>query len=142
MRSNIDWNEIVPRLKKPLRDTLMLEAVLMLTDGAKDREPKRDIRISGPVRRGERSWLQDGDGKQLNMAGRYYRINRKAAAQPTRGKIGEVWKKVMECKNDFISYEGLATICTGQKAAVSATICQLWARRHIDVDTKKVVQAI
>lgn len=150
MRSTIDWNEIVPKLPKAMRDTLFLEAVTILSAAAPRSVPMspatemrapRAPRIQGNSRKkGNRAWLVDGDGKTLGAPGRRYRINKTAATPPSRGKIGAVWAKLIESKNDSITYEGIASICKGQDvSAVSSMICQLWERRFIDIDTEKKV---
>ena len=162
MKSVIDWNEIVPMLKKELRDTLMLEAVLILSDrpGRRGRTLSQQVRVkhqprtpgarstkmnprpSARAANGDRSWYSQGDGGYLSAPGRRYRINKSAANAPQRGKIGGVWKKLIESKNDSITYEGMAAICKGQGAMLSATIAQLWERNHIEVEAKKFIEAI
>lgn len=154
MKSVIDWNEIVPMLKKELRDSLMLEAVLLLTDrpGNRGRAPLTAPRRVGPrstkmnpqaaKRNGDRSWYAQGDGQFLSAPGRRYRVNKSHPSPPSRGKIGAVWKKLVESKNDTITYEGMAAICKGQDAKLSATVAQLWERNHIEVEAKKYIEAI
>ena len=149
LRSTIDWNEIVPLLKKELRDTLMLEAVLMLSETPRARQ-FNGRRTHGrstlahpqaPRVNGDRSWYETGDGETLSAPGRRYRVNKDAPRPPYRGKLGAIWKALVASKNDVIAYDGIAAICKGQKAAVSATIAQLWERHFIEVEAKKIAQA-
>lgn len=146
MRSTIDWNEIVPRLKdKGLRDTLFMEAIMMLSDVAPRALPVR----THVNRRGkpQRTWGAEGDGKRLNGIGRYYRINKNAERTPTIGKLGEIWRKLIAIKDDVIPYETFAAIVKSSKGETASTICQLWERHFIDTatppaaDKKKVGQA-
>ena len=147
MKSVIDWNEIVPKLNKGLRDSLMLEAVVMLSEQGYRNTPSmprgngqyrvkrapRERVASTPGRGINRQWLVQGDGQMLSAPGRHYRVLKDAKNPPSRGKIGGVWAKLIESKNSIIAYEGLCAICKGQKATPSATIAQLWERGFIDL---------
>lgn len=139
MKSVIDWNEIVPMLNKPLRDTLMLEAVLLLQrEGARGNGGHQRPRSARALPSGEsrlkRQWLNEGDGQVLSAPGRRYRVNKNAKRAPQRGKIGAVWAKLVASKNEGITYEGLASICKGEKVPASAIICALWEAGHIEVE--------
>lgn len=142
MRSTIDWNEIVPRLTKGIRDTLFLEAITMLSAECPQTEPiarVRAKRIPGnlSVRRPEmRTWGHNGSGGRLCYPGRVFKILRGRPNPPSNGLIGGVWKKLLECKTDTITYEGIASICKGvgvDKGKYSAIVGGLWSRGFIDV---------
>jgi hypothetical protein len=139
VKSVIDWNEIVPRLKKDLRDTLMLEAVMLLTaQGASKANGlgrSRTRLAAAPDSKLDRQWLREGDGQKLSAPGRVYRVNKKAERQPSNGKVGAVWKHLCSSQRDTISYEGIASICHGvdKHMAASTMICALWERGFIDV---------
>ena len=123
LRSTIDWNEIVPRLQKPLRDTLFLEAVMMLSgespsvmpitapEVVRTHNPHRNPRPPSVVN--ARRWGELGDGQRLCYPGRVFKIVKNAKEPPNGGQTGRVWAKLIESKNDQISYEGIASICKG-----------------------------
>lgn len=139
MKSVIDWNEIVPMLPKSMRDSLMLEAVLLLSSvrgkgNGSDKRPRAARALPPAESRLKRQWLNEGDGQVLSAPGRRYRVNKTAKRAPKRGKIGAVWAKLLASKNDAITYEGLASICKGEKVAASAVICALWEAGHIEVE--------
>lgn len=149
MKSTIDWNEIFPLLKKPLRDTLLLEAVEILSRQPRPEAepPRRGNRTPGGTAGGDgiralglRSWRIDGPGGTLAAEGQWYRINRKVEG-PRRGKIGRVWKLLKESQNDTISYSGLLSIIKGQEGQGSSVVAQLWENRCIDVVVKPVAVA-
>lgn len=136
MNSIIDWNELVPRLPKQIRDTLYLEAVSLLSEqDGDDPKPKRKKKKTSTAIK-MRDWKSDGDGQKLAAPGRKYRINKGTAVNinPT-SEIGKLWKYVLESKGDSISFEGLASIAAGYPDLRSEAdvIYYLWARRLIDV---------
>jgi hypothetical protein len=136
MKSTIDWNEIVPMLPKALRETLMLEAVSILSDSPRPRTRTPGVH---PPRKGKislRYWRDTPEGQASALAaqGRHYRINKSANGVGRQdSKLGRVWKLLVSSKNDHITYEGLASIAKGQKAQTAATISQLWSYGLIDV---------
>jgi hypothetical protein len=139
MKSLIDWNEIVPLLPKSKREDLMLEAVSILSEG-------HTPRPRGPYKKshGIRYWKDtpEGQSAKLAAAGRHYRINKdKAEVFRADGKIGKLWKMLLESKNDHITFEGLASLAKGQKLQAAATVSHLWAKGAIDVIEKKVAYA-
>lgn len=143
MKSVIDWNEIVPLLKKDLRETLMLEAVMLLsvTGASKGNGRARSRMAAATETKLDRQWLREGDGQKLSAPGRRYRVNKAALRQPQKGTTGAVWRKLVESKNDVIAYEGVASICKGHKVVTSTMICALWERGFIDVEKAAAVES-
>lgn len=145
LKSNIDWNEIIPLLPSKKREDLYLEAVTLLSQQDREREktpqPTRKYKSS----RKERQWTRDGDGHALSAPGRKYKINKKAKYIPRDGggAFKKLWDKLVESHNDLITYEGVYSIWHGiaktKEYPVSTVIAQLWAKRMIDVAENKVV---
>jgi hypothetical protein len=149
LRSTIDWNELVPRLPKGLRDTLFLEAVTMLSGEAPETAPIQDLTTRGKPRqrarripdntllRGLRTWSHDGPGNgHLTHPGRVFKIIRTVKGQPRFGLTGAVWAKIVAVKGDLISYPGLTKLCkeAGVKSnKYSAVVGGLWARRFLEI---------
>jgi len=139
LKSMIDWNEIVPLLRKDLQETLMLEAVMILS--APRRRPAAEAPRK-PAVNGFRYWREKGDGGTLADGSRVYLINREAKLQlRTDSMAGKVWKNVREMKGETISYAGMATLCKamGQTGRQGYFIGYLWGRGLIDI--KKVAIA-
>jgi hypothetical protein len=129
MKSIIDWNELVPRLPKKMRDDLYLEAVAILSeDDDKEEKPKRAKSI--------RLWEESGDGSHLAKPGRKFKILKNAKRPPNKGAMGTIWLRLKESHSDIITYEGLASICEGQKQRASSVVGYLWGHRFIDVVTQ------
>jgi hypothetical protein len=130
-------------LPKPLRDTLLLEAVSILSEEPRPRT-RRPHTVNNTTQM--RFWndTPEGHNAMLAAAGRHYRINKdKPSTFRGGGGIGKVWKLLIECKNDHITYEGLTSIAKGQKLAPAATVSALWSKGMIDVieSEKKVATA-
>jgi hypothetical protein len=145
MKSLIDWNEIVPMLPKSKREDLLLEAVAILSESPRPRtrtpgvHPPR-VGKSAPIR----YWKDTPEGAKAMLAthGRQYLIHKEinGSFRPD-GKIGRIWKLLVESKNDHITFEGLASIAKGQKLQAATAISQLWSKGLIDVIEKKVAYA-
>jgi hypothetical protein len=136
MRSKIDWNEIVPLLKKELREQLLAEALVLLsvTGGPKGNGSRPRSRLAAaPDTKLARQWLRDGDGQMLSAPGRRYRLIKDHKRPPANGVIGRVWRRVLESKTDAITYEVLASICKSEKITPSTMICTMWERGFIEV---------
>src|SRR5262245_42617232 len=116
MKSLIDWNELIPKLPKKVRDDLYLEAVTYLSEGGKSREPKvEEKREKKSAKR--RIWGLSGEGRHLAVPGRKYKIN-KNRNLTFRGDVSgprELWQKLRDSHNEIITYEGIASICKGIK---------------------------
>lgn len=135
MNSIIDWNELVPRLPKQIRDTLYLEAVALLSE-QDEGEPVRRRKKKKSTATKMRDWATDGDGQRLSAPGRKYRINKGSpVGLHPNSEIGKLWKYVLESKGDSITYEGLASIAQGYPDLRGAAdvVYYLWARRLIDI---------
>jgi hypothetical protein len=146
MKSTIDWNEIVPLLPRSKREDLMLEAVSILSEGHVTKRRVPGVHPPTSSQYTKRYWKDspEGHGAQLAQAGRHYRLN-KLVLNGFRqdGKIGKLWKLLVESKNDHITYEGLASLAKGQKLAASAAVSHLWSQGYIDViEAKKFAEAI
>lgn len=138
LKSNIDWNEIIPRLPKAKRDDMYLEAVTLLSQ-----EPsKGKIGRNGDWSRahGKRVWSDAKVEGGMTDETRVYRINVGAKKTPHRGALGTVWAALAKIKGgeiDFTTLEKIAKNCKGgrSKKAQSGTAIahQLWARGFLDV---------
>ena len=106
MKSHIDWNELFPRFKKELKDTLLLEAVTLLSTSRQRNghdKPEEAVVVKRGrrrLKRGQKSyaqrlrhWGKDGNGGKLSKAGRRYKIVRDSPMAPKRSssKIGKIW---------------------------------------------------
>lgn len=124
MKSKIDWNEIIPKLKKEMRDSLYLEAVAILSD-----EEPIEKKISE-----DRVWEKEGDGQYLAKPGRKYHIWKSVARQiRPSSKVNKFWEKLKELNKEIISYEVMDSIANGMDTNVSQMIVYLWARKFIDI---------
>lgn len=136
MKSIIDWNELVPKLPKKMRDDLYLEAVAILSqeDDQEEREPTRTKK----KKKGYRVWEKEGDHKHLAAPGRKFRINKRMKLNARVQWMNELWEKLQGMQNDVITYEGIASLYSGQKGVkgtVNLFIANMWARKFIDVVT-------
>lgn len=132
MKSIIDWNELIPRLPKKMRDDIYLEAVAILSEDDSKEEPVHRKKSKGP---GLRIWEEEGDGHHLAKAGRKYTINKKAKVKFNDGSDMErVFNLLRDSHNDTITYEGLVSIIHGvTKKSPQPITAYLWKRRLIDV---------
>lgn len=137
MKSMIDWNEIIPRLPKQKRDDLYLEAITLLSRLDEESTPKE----MSKKRRGHiREWGVEGlpDGP-LGKPGRMYKILRDSKREPVKGAAAILWKRLKDCQNDTISFEGIMSICAGLRNAHGQPvhgpnmIHYLWGYRYIEV---------
>ena len=155
MRSTIDWNEIVPKVEKGLRDALYLEAIMLLSGQP---TPRAEPVLAAQIALGEkprrippsqlllRRWGELGDGNRLWHPARTFKILRDTKARANGGQTGKVWAKLKESKNDQIGVSGFSSICKGagiDKGKWSAMACNLWSRGFIDTvpEEKKIGQA-
>lgn len=142
LKSNIDWNEIIPLLPRAKREELYLEAVTLLSQD--DREKELPHKKKKRANRYDRYWEDSGDGKVLSSPGRKFRINKRAKMVFRSTNIySDMWQLLKESHNDIITYEGIASIWEGIRAKyksmqpLSTVIGTLWARKAIDVYTEK-----
>jgi len=134
MKSTIDWNEIVPRLPKKIRDDLYLQAVVMLSE-----ERPADKEANGHLapRSGYRRWREAGDGAPLWNRQRRYRINKivgdKAFTRPET-VIFKIWQDLSKLNRVEIGHGELAALAKAyNRDNAAALACALWERRAIDV---------
>lgn len=135
MKSIIDWNELVPKLPKKMRDDLYLEAVAILS---KDDDEAEQEQTKKKKNNGYRIWEKEGDGHHLAAPGRKFKINRNAKAIKTFRHEGTraFFQKLVDSHNEIITYEGIASIFAGHKGVkgtVNMLIANFWARRLLDV---------
>ena len=145
MKSQIDWNEIIPLLRKDLRETLMLEAVILLTA---NRESEAGSGSAPARRRGNgkslRYWGVRGDGAHLAHISRIYIIHKQKNGLRTDSLMGKLWTKLIESKADTITYPGIASLCkgiAGLEGKQSAAVSYLWSHHLIEVSQKRVAIA-
>lgn len=135
MKSIIDWNEMVPKLPKKMRDDLYLEAVAILSEDDDEIEASTKNKKKS---KGYRNWEKQGDGHHLAAPGRRYRIMKRRKHHFRTQWMIEIWDKLLASQNDIITYEGLASIFMGVKEAkggVNLFIANLWARHFFEVVT-------
>jgi hypothetical protein len=147
LRSHIDWNELFPHFKKELRETLMLEAVTILsgrrpstTTAAAAPKPvkHRIVRAAKPTTRYKRRWSIDGTGGRLAHAGRVYRIvldpslNYPSPLRPN-SKLATLWNVLSKHKTETVTYEGMVDLCDQIDLGVHATIANMWSMGLLEV---------
>jgi hypothetical protein len=139
LKSQIDWNEIVPLLPKAKREDLYLEAVMLLSLATPRRRNgsavhKPDTRKIDPR---FRYWRETANGKSrgtLAGPGKRYILNKNTKTPPKFGKLGDAWKQITSqtWKNDTITYEQICAIMKGVKLEPSSAVSTLWSKRAID----------
>jgi len=135
VKSVIDWNELVPRLPKKVRDDLYLEAVAILSQQDEGTPQPKNKPRSPDVR----SWRKQKIPGDLNMPGRIFRINKGLDKKiDETAQFGRVWALLKESRTDTISVEGINSISKGIGVPrLSDVVWYLWARGFIDVEVKK-----
>jgi len=121
IQSHIDWNELFPLLPKPLRDSMLLEAVTLLSTPHRSRNGAA-VESSTSKRHGIR-WTGTG---RLACAGRKYNINRTAFQGRGFGALGKLRKQLIESKGDTITYEGIVSLQKGNEFQAQRSIFALW----------------
>jgi hypothetical protein len=139
IRSHIDWNELFPLLPRTLKDSMLLEAVQILSAGATRRRRSRRAPpgVDGNVANAVlpqtlRTWAEKGDGKVLAKAGRHYRI---VSSKPpiSKGEVKNTWDKLLEHKGDFVAYKTVLKMVKGDKVAASNNINYLWRTGRLEI---------
>ena len=132
MKSQLDWNELFPRLPKKLRDDCLLEAVQLLSKEPVTRKHNGELSKA----KGLRIWREHTDGHNLSAPGRSYTLNRKAVAQlryrPDAG-FGRVLLALLELKDPVFEFATIAKICERNKVRTDGTIAYLWSKSVIDI---------
>jgi hypothetical protein len=150
-KSHIDWNELFPHLPKKLRDAMLLEAIALMGGMKRPHQPIMR-RISSPrvkvapvaesatapvrektqYQNGLRTWATNGDGKQLAIPGRVYRII-PGALPFTKGPVAEFWARLAESKRSEISYEAIRAAVGNDREVASSYINQMFRTGRIEV---------
>lgn len=146
IRSHIDWNELFPMLPKQLRDTMLLEAVTVLSKAGQP--PRRNRALPGGITdepnaslpNSLRTWARDGDGKRLAGPWRHYRII-VSRTQITKGEIKGIWEAILATGKDFIAYEGILKICKQDKILTTNSINYLYRTYRLEVQDPATVKA-
>src|SRR5437870_4445855 len=104
LKSNIDWNEIIPLLPRAKREELYLEAVTLLSQDDRENEPvKRRRRSVKKMVAPLRVWKEQGIPGDLSVAGRKYKINKESKVQIiAESSLGKLWELVKNSHNDTI----------------------------------------
>ena len=143
MKSFIDWNEVFDELPKALRETLMLEAVQVLSQGKKGktrRGPRLVVEKGSPpavLPESLRTWSRDGtDRAPLAAPERHYRVN-STKSDITKGDVKLIWEQICKHKGDFIAYETILKMCGGDRAKAGVHINYLWRTQRLDVQVKE-----
>lgn len=135
LKSHIDWNELFPLMSKELRETMVLEAITIL-GGFKRRNSQENTFTRShkePVHGGYREWNAGPyAGTKLVAPGRKYIINREAKGFKF-GRIGNLWRTLVDSKHDTVSYEDIYKLLDNDTHAVSRDIWTMWSRGAIDV---------
>lgn len=134
LKSNIDWNEIIPLLPRQKREELYLEAVTLLSQDDRENEVlTRKRHKSRSKKQVLRKWKEQGIEGPLGEPGRKYKINKESKIK-VFGGVAKLWEVVKASHNDVITYEGLASIAKGQEyRSVGDAIWNLWSRKLIDI---------
>lgn len=137
MKSVIDWNELVPRLPKKVRDDLYLEAVAILSQQDDEARPRKARRKAVKLPQDyKRKWSDEGIPGSLAAPGRKFRVikDSKVATNP-ESKMGKVILALRKLANDIITVEGINSVAKG--AGISErpqeAVEYLWARRLLEV---------
>jgi len=138
IRSHIDWNELFPLLPRTLKDSMLLEAVQILSTGAtRRRRGRRPPGVDGNVANAVlpqtlRTWAEKGDGKALAKAGRHYRI---VSSKPpiSKGGVKDIWDTLLDHKGDFVAYETILKMVKSDKTAANNNISYLWRTGRLEV---------
>jgi|SRR5882672_9013756 len=142
VKSHIDWNEMFPRLKKELRDTLLLEAVTLISVSRHrangEHKPARVIKRRGQKRpMKDRHWRESGDGGKLCREDRVYKVMADASPNPNIGghnsKLAKVWAVLTKHGTGTVTYEALSDLVEQVGLQPPATSAQLWGARRIEV---------
>lgn len=157
--SKIDWNEVVPLLPKDMRDSLYLEAVVMLAENdtaamteeapySKNktmRQRRKQYRKGNKMKADgleRRYWRAEHPGERLVVPGRRFRINKETPwrTNPSSAQ-GRAWTTLKEMKNGHITTEGLYAVAKGNKLDGSQMVAHMWTNRQIDVDDEQPTAA-
>lgn len=150
--SKIDWNEVVPLLPKDMRDSLYLEAVVMMAESdtaalteeapysknktmrqRRNQYRKQNISKANGLER--RYWRKLHPNESLVVSGRRFKINRDVKRRVQIGSAqGRAWTQLKESKNDYITTEGLYAIAKGNKIEGAQLVSNLWTHHQIDVE--------
>ena len=138
IKSHIDWNELFPLLPRTLKDSMLLEAVQILSAGATKRRSRRappgvDGNVANAILpKTLRAWAEKGDGKGLAKEGRHYRI---VSSKPpiTKGGVKDIWDKLLDHKGDFVAYETILKMVKGNKVDAVNNISYLWRTGRLEV---------
>lgn len=157
--SKLDWNEIVPLLAKDMRDSLYLEAAILLAaDSAvevmeeapftkkqtmrqrRNKYRKQNIAKADGLER--RYWRQMHPDESLVVAGRRFKINKDVKRRVQIGSAqGRAWTQLKEMKGDYITTEGIYSIAKGNKIEGAQLVSNLWTHHQIDVEPASPVNA-
>jgi hypothetical protein len=139
IKSHIDWNELFPLLPRTLKDSMLLEAVQILSAGAtrKRRSRRPPAGVDGNVAnvllpKTLRNWEEQGDRKVLAKPGRHYRI---VSSKPpiTKGAVKDIWDKLLEHKGDFVAYETILKTVKNDKTVATNNINYLWRTGRLEI---------
>lgn len=149
LKSNIDWNEMFPHFKKELRDTLLLEAVTILSSRRVTNGHDKPARIvqrkalveattekkQSHTNQYSRYWRKHGPGGKLARAGRSYSINRNAKSPPIKKgtKLIKIWNVLLRNGADSFTFEAFIDLCNNAGLDGNATLSQLWSKGCIEV---------
>jgi hypothetical protein len=145
IKSHIDWNELFPLLPRATRDTLLLEAVTLLSADPTKRRKSRQAPLGediGPdtilssknaqLPKTLRTWAEKGDNRPLAAPGRHYRI---VSSKPpiTKGEVKAIWEGLLERKTDYVAYETVLKTLKGDRVKTSNHINYLWRTGRLEV---------
>ena len=142
IKSHIDWNELFPLLPKAIRDSLLLEAVTLLSASTRKTRrtrrplvgdngslnPQPNVQLPDSLR----IWEESGDGHTLAAKGRHYRI---ISSKPpiTKGEVKVFWEKLLDHKGDFVAYETILKMCGNHKKLAVNCVNYLWRTGRLEV---------
>lgn len=141
---NIDWNEVIPKLSKKLKNDLCMEVATLLLDGTSVEAPYTKFKTARQRRRQQRKgngalpkrlWQSDHPGQRLAAAGRKFKINKNHIVRQVHqdSGAGRIWAQLKESKGDTITTEGLYSLAKGHNMKGAALVSHFWADHRIDV---------
>lgn len=139
MKSTIDWNEIVPKLPKKMRDDLYLQAVTLLSEEEPVHVPSRRTKGNGKFpyqHKNRRYWRDHTDGASLWRSDRRYRINKEAGGKAFRAgtNVAVAWAELLKLNKVEVSYaEMMAVAKLYNKHNTGSLVSNLWSRKAVDV---------
>lgn len=142
-KSYIDWNELFPLLPKTVRDSMLLEAVQIISTGksrrrSAPRRPQEEANGAEAVLPASlRTWASAGDGHALAAEGRVYRI---IYSRPPihKGDVKELWDKLSSMTAQTVTFEHILRLNSKAERHVTVShVNYLWRTGRLEVDKRE-----